>query len=806
MGNILRISLFLFLLSWLPAQNIRLSGNIFASESQEKIVGAEVFVKHTNIGAISNEQGEFTLELPAKGNYELVIRHSGYKTLSRTLFITSDTSVVFSMEEFLADLPSVTIIAGNYDKINEVAGSFYYLPLKELSAQTYIDPTRVLQNLPGVNVQEEDGFGLRPNIGLRGTSMERSTKITIMEDGVPVAPAPYTAPASYYFPFILRMHSLEITKGAYQLKYGPNTIGGVINFISTPVPEELSGRFSLLAGSWNTKTLHAYIGNTYKKFGFLLETAQLKSDGFQELIIDKRKFPTGPQKQNYLAKFSYKISDKQNIILKISQEEETSYTSYTGLTKNDFKINPLLRYPSTQEDVIKTRQRQLHLFHTLKPLSNLEISTAIYGNQFQRAWYKLNSVYDAPSGKFVNVTSVFEDTIKYSDALQIVKGLADADSSLKVRNNNRNYYAYGVKSVAKWKIKSKKFLHEADFGINYHIDGIDRYEWEDLYGMENNFLQLNQAGAPGSVSNRTEQTASLNAFLEWEIQWKKLSITPLIRWENINTLRTDYGKADPERTGSSVVETRKNFNVFLPGAGVNYQWKENVSFFGSVYKGFTSPGTKVGTEYEESINYELGTKFKKNRTLGEVVFFYSDYQNLLGSDLDAVGGTGSLDLFNAGEALAWGIEYFLRTAWLIDEDWSLPFSLSYTYTEAYFKNAFQSSTKMWKNVEKGDQMPYIPRHQITATVGLNYKHGYFSLRSRWQSDMWSRPGKGELTEYVIPAYFLLDLTYKHRLNKYVLLTFQVNNLTDNRYLISDLPAGVRPGRPRMFQTGAEISF
>ncbi len=788
-------------------QNIRLSGIIF-SEDSSKIIGATVLVKNANQGAISNRQGKFSLFLEEKGNYTLLVKHPGYKILQQTLTITSDTFITFHLKKLITNLPSVTIIGGSYDKINEIAGSFFYLPLKKAELQTYIDPTRVLQNLPGVNVQEEDGFGLRPNIGLRGTSLERSTKITIMEDGIPVAPAPYTAPAAYYFPFVLRMHSIEITKGAYQLKYGPNTIGGIINFISTPIPEELSGRFSLLAGSWNTQTLHAYLGTSHKKWGFLLETAQLKSDGFQELTIDKRTFPTGPDKRDFLAKVSYEISPKQNILLKLFRAEETSHTSYTGITKNDFATNPLLRYPVTQKDVIQTQQQQIHLFHTLKPANNFEISTAIYGNQFRRAWYKLDAVYDASSGKFVRVTSIFEDTAVYNAPLQIIKGITDADSSIKLRNNNRGYYAYGIKSVAKWKIKSKNFLYEADFGINYHIDGIDRYEWEDLFSMKNSFLSLTTPGVPGTVSNRIEETRALNGFLEWEILWKKLSVTPLFRYENLQMQRLDYGQNDPERTSSNLIQTNKSLQVFLPGVGINYQWSEAISFFTSVYKGFTPPTTAEETTPEESINYELGAKFRKNRTVGEAVFFYSDYQNLLGSDLDAVGGTGSQERFNAGEAVAWGIEYFLKTSVEFSEKFQVPLMLSYTYTEAYFGNSFESSTKMWKNARKGDNLPYIPRHQISATTGIKYKHGFFSLRSRWQSAMWSRPGKGDLksAETKIPAYFLLDFSYKHRLGKIVYLTFQVNNILDNRYLISDLPAGVRPGRPRMLQGGIEMIF
>ena len=104
-------------------------------------------------------------------------------------------------------------ITGGKDEVLQQPGSATFIDDVALEAFEYTDIHRVLNAVPGVNVQEEDGYGLRPNIGLRGTSPERSKKITVMEDGILSGPAPYAAPAAYYFPNISRMSAVEVFKG-----------------------------------------------------------------------------------------------------------------------------------------------------------------------------------------------------------------------------------------------------------------------------------------------------------------------------------------------------------------------------------------------------------------------------------------------------------------------------------------------------------------------------------------------------------------------------------------------------------------
>ena len=129
------------------------------------------------------------------------------------------------------------VVIGDRLNVKEIAGSGSVIEQTEIDRFDHIDLGQLLGSVPGVYIREEDGFGLRPNIGIRGATSDRSQKITIMEDGVLITPAPYSAPAAYYVPNASRVHAIEVLKGPSAIQHGPHTVGGSINFVSRPIPD-----------------------------------------------------------------------------------------------------------------------------------------------------------------------------------------------------------------------------------------------------------------------------------------------------------------------------------------------------------------------------------------------------------------------------------------------------------------------------------------------------------------------------------------------------------------------------------------
>ncbi|MBY0245700.1 MAG: TonB-dependent receptor plug domain-containing protein, partial [Sphingobacteriaceae bacterium] len=273
-------------------------------------------------------------------------------------------------------LENVSIIG---ERMKKPIGGGQFISKKKLEKFNQSNVNNVLRMIPGVNVRDEEGFGLRPNIGLRGTAVNRSSKITLMEDGILIAPAPYADPSAYYFPTFSRMQGVEVLKGSSQIKHGPYTIGGAVNLISTSIPDSLKGFAQVAYGSFNTNQQRIWLGNKAKNISYVFELNRLASDGFKELENGSN---TGFDRRDVMAKIRWQSDEsskvKQYLTLKLLSTTEDSNETYLGLTYNDYQLNPLKRYAVTQKDYLDMKHTHLSLSHHIAPIAGLQINTVAY--------------------------------------------------------------------------------------------------------------------------------------------------------------------------------------------------------------------------------------------------------------------------------------------------------------------------------------------------------------------------------------------------------------------------------------------
>lgn len=713
---------------------------------------------------------------------------------------------VYQLQEIVV---SSQQILGSKFKARNRTGSAYYISPEEIRRLGYTDINRMLKAVPGVNMYEEDGFGLRPNISLRGTKAERSERISIMEDGVLAAPAPYSAPAAYYFPNVARMEAIEVLKGSSQVQYGPFTTGGAINLVSTPIPNCFSGKANISYGSKNTFKSHTSVGSSWKHFGYMVEYLRYQSDGFKKYEDHAAK---GFKRNDIIAKIRVKTDHVKGVNhaleLKFGYADENSDETYVGLSADDFKKTPFLRYPGSQMDKLKTDHRQWVATYLLTFSNKLKITTNAYYNYFHRNWYKLNDVRAGITSKekrsIADVLVDPETNIRYFD---ILTGKTDREEeALLVRANNRTYRSRGIQTRAEYRFNLNEFFFDLEFGLRYHADEEDRFQWGDSYSMKNKKMVLFMEGIHGTNANRVTSANALAGYLLAKLRYDAWTVTAGLRYEDVDLLKKDYTKEDLARSGKVRIETPNHARVLIPGVGLHYQLMPAASVFFGIHKGFAPPSAELYQKPESSVNMELGTRVAIGNFRAELIGFYNNYSNMLGSDLAASGGAGTLEQFNVGEARVKGAEFLVQYQPLPKNcNVRLPLQVSYTYTDTEIRNSFESHS--WGNVVRGDEIPYIFKHALNMQLGIECKWFYANIGARYNSDMRTSPGQGTIAEREkVPANLIFDASLNVFVNKYLTVRLNAINLTNRVYLTSRHPAGLRAGHPFGIYAGANVQF
>jgi Fe(3+) dicitrate transport protein len=699
--------------------------------------------------------------------------------------------------------PIDVTVAGT--RVARTAGSAHVIGEKRLDVFKYDDPTAILNQVPGVYSRTEDGMGLRPNIGLRGVNPNRSQKVTLMEDGILFGPAPYAAPAAYFFPQMARMTTVRVIKGPGAISYGPQTVGGAIDFITRPVPEgPPTGGVDLATGQYGYGKLHGWVGSGNEKIGFLVEGLHLRNDGWKELKTPTDDHAdTGFIHNEWMVKGRYVFdpssSMRNEVVLKLVYSDEISNESYLGLSDSDFRQNPLMRYPASALDRMQWHHTTIALTHKLEPLRDLAIDTTVYRHDFSRTWRKVNhfrgaDIFDVLSNPGTPRNAVYAAVLRGQDS-------SSPDESIFVGPNQREFASQGIDSKIRYSPKTGPLSHKIEYGVRLHQDRIERKHSEDAFRMVGG--QLVPEGAPTVVTAYNEASAEALALHAVDaVTWKDLTVTPGVRVEAIRTSFIDKAANTTSRALTQVV---------LPGIGGFYSLFPSLGVLAGVYRGFSPPVPEAAATSgpELSVNYEGGARFVHKKARLEVIGFYNSYSNL--TDICTL-SSGCVDQnldkqFNAGKARIYGLEAFAQHEIPVVHGVGIPVTLSYTATRAQFLTDFSSDDPIFGNVKAGDEIPYVPRHQLNASVGVDSKRVSGAVAMNYITAMREVAGSAPLSESLSTDHQLVfDVSASFRVLEYLSLYGNVRNLFDEHYLVSRRPFGARPNPPRWIQVGLKATF
>lgn len=695
--------------------------------------------------------------------------------------------LLFSFVLQAAEYEEVVVI-GSEQSRQSIAGSATILGKANLAAEGLTDLNQLLLQVPGVYIREEDGFGLRPNIGIRGATSERSQKITLMEDGILITPAPYSAPAAYYIPSAAKVVAVEVLKGPSAIGYGPHTVGGAINLLTRDFDDREPVLVDVELGSHAGFKVSAAVARKIERTSFSGEVLSYGSSGFKDLDGGGE---TGFGREDYDFKLKHEwIGDwRQRTLIKIGVAKETSDETYLGVSDTDFNDDALRRYAASKDDRFDSEHKKVQVIHKLEPAPNLKMILKAYDHSFDRSWLKLDGFVSGPS-----MVQVLQQPDNYVAAYLTMTGAQDSDESglvIDKTDNARKYRSRGFSVAAErvWSI-GREGNYSLNVSARSHKDGVRRRHQPYGFLMQDGRL-INDGEAYGLKVDNDVEARAISWVLENQIDWKSWNIDFGVRHESIVSELSDFLRD---------TDNRAEQNELMPGLGISRFFGDSLVGFVGVYEGFSpASGAPESPTPERSMNYETGVRYFTDQMGIDLVGFFSDYDNLLGRCRASDVGCQVGSEFSGGKVEIGGVELTLNANELATKLGALSANVTYTYTESAFQSQFLSSFSQWGLVKRGDELPYLPSHVARGSVTMTKDRVSYGFSIRFQDGMRERPGSsdpapGEGTE----RFVTFDLTATYRFSDKIRLQALLRNVTDEQAIVSRRPFGARPNAPRYF--------
>jgi Fe(3+) dicitrate transport protein len=695
--------------------------------------------------------------------------------------------------EKIKTLPAVKVI-GEEDNLANIPGSGQVVEKKDLESARVFTTSEALRKVSGVNVRDEEGFSLRPNIGIRGLNPTRSTKVLLLEDGIPLSYAPYGDNASYYHPPLERFERIEVLKGAGQLRFGPQTVGGVINYITPTPPKNPGGTLTLTGGNRSYFNGHLNYGGFWGNAGFMVDYTRKQGQGARDNVFSTI---NDLNLKNVLL-----LGEKHTLTSKANVYTEDSQVTYSGLTQAEFEQDP--RQNPFKNDEMKAKRLGASLQHAWQINSATELVTSLYGAYFTRDWWRQSS----NSGQRPNDASD-----------PSCGGMANLYTTCGNEGRLRQYYTYGIEPRLRSSYNLLGERQEFNVGLRAH------YEIQDRKQVNGDFPLSRSIGTSPNAGLREDNlrlTDAYSGFVDHVFKYKDISVTPGVRVEHIRYARTNRMLQSAANEGKGV-QGNTDITEIIPGIGVNYNPLERTTFFAGVHKGFSPPrvediisnttGQSIELSPERSVNYEAGVRTKIVQGLSaEATYFRMDFSNQI-VPASVAGGAGAT-LTNGGKTLHQGAEFDLKlgTGELLKTKHNFYFVTAYTWlpTARFEGTRFDAITGTIS--VSGNRIPYAPEHTITTTLGYSHPIG-LDLRieqvfvgsmladDRNTETPTANGQAGRIAEYAI-YNAAINYTYEPW---GATLFFTAKNLTDKLY-IADRTRGILPGTPRLFQAGVTVKF
>ena len=764
------------------------------------VAGAKVEVLRTGLEAWADAYGEYAIQEIAAGSYAVRALSEDFETAEQQIEVSGSEATLLDIQftQVRTQTTTIEVIGESGIALQEIPGSVHLISKEELLYSHPVDANEVLRRVPGINVREDSGpMAMRLNVGLRGLNPDRSRKVLMLEDGIPISLAPYGEPEMYYSPPIDRIRRVEVLKGSGQIAHGPQTVGGVINFVTPDPPPKTHGDIDIKGGQRGFFSGQASIGGSNEDqsagwfVNYLRKQGGEGGDGWRDFFFNI---------DDVLGKFTLKPNDKHTFGVKGGGYDERSNSTYLGLTLPMFLADP--NQNAVPGDDLKVRRYSGSLTHSYAVNPQAVWSTTVFAYNTVRNWGRQD--WDRADGGR-NYLGVFGDPSVPGGAIFL------RDSA---GNRNRGFNVFGAQTGAKVEHQLGGIRNSLDFGFRYVHERADDQ-------------RINGEGSRARSGTIRDDEDRFGRAFSAHVQNRfhfgdRVIVTPGVRLENYtqerHILRQRVKQPDGSRVPTNVdVRNERTITKAVPGLGLSVKANEVVTLFTGVHRGFAPPRTKItitrggdslDLDAELSWNYEAGARFRLNRVLhAEATYFRLDFENQIITAAESGGATTTL--VNGGETLHQGFESSLRVNWDQVVDSSLV-----VYTD--LRHMYLGTAEFTNNeLFEGNRLPYAPNNTFSFILGVRQRQGFgFQIDVSHIGDQF-----GDNRETVapsndgtigqLPSYTVWNLTadYSIRRERFEIKPyFVIKNFTDQLYIASRAPQGIQPGFFRQANAGIRFSF
>ncbi len=735
----------------------------------------------------SSSEGAFSISELAAGDYEITAMSAGFAVAVQRVSLRPGEVRRIPLQLRVGGLTEDVVvvaaeIAGSHERLRRLPGSVDIVDRETLEKSRVMTTNDALRKVAGVHVRDEEGFGLRPNIGIRGLNPTRANKVLLLEDGILLTYAPYGDNATYYHPPIDRFERIEVLKGGAQIAYGPQTIAGAINYVTPKPPAQRAGSVILTGGNRDYFNGHGSYGATVGRTGFLIDYMRKQGEGSRENLNFRLNDVNGKVVQT--------VGAGQTLTLRANYYSEDSNVTYSGLRQDEYLANP--RANPFRNDFFYADRYGASATHAFAVSGDLAITTHLYWNSFRRHWWRQSSNSAQRPNDFAD---------------PLCASMANLNTTCGNEGRLREYSVWGIEPRISMHHRIFGISSETDFGVRAHFEHQDR-------------LQRNGSTPTARSGDLVESNVRTNdayaSFVQNSFLFGGWTVTPGIRLEHVRFERTNrLANAGAGVTGDTEL-TR-----IIPGIGVSHTTGEQVTVFGGVHRGFAPPRTEdiisntggvIDLDPELSWNYEAGVRSTMRPGVSvDATFFRMDYENQV-IPASLAGGVGAT-LTNGGATLHQGIELRAQidTAPIIGSSHDAYLRLAYTYLPiAEFSGTRFSNIPGFGLVSvSGNRLPYAPEQVVS--IGVGYARGPIDLlleavrtSDQFGDDLNTVAPTPDGQRGLLPGYTVWNTALNYMVARATLF-LTVKNLRDELFIV-DRTRGILPGSPRLVQAGVKFAF